>query len=296
MALRSSTSSSPAWAISSERRRGISSIFMVRRVKKLVPAWSFPMRCASRPLLRQGCGGHFKPVSVGPDDVAVPAIYGRHDRRCKRRDVAAQNVSPTCWSCEAWVKPALDRKPKRGQFDVSSCALPLYHIFALTVDAGCCGLRSGARNVLIPNPRDFGGMISALKPYRIHIFPGVNTLYNALTNHPRLRELDFSELAMTIGGGMAVHPRSPNAGWRSPAARSAKAMVFPKRSPAATAIQSTATSSPARSACRCRAPRSTIRDDDGKRAAARRGRRNRDPRAAGHGGLLAAGPTRPRKS
>ena len=226
---------------------------MVRRVKNLVPAYELPDAIRFKAALAAGMRRHFTPVSVGPDDVAVLQYTGGTTGVSKGATLLHKTIVASLLGCEAWVKPALDRKPRRGQLTIA-CALPLYHVFALVV-CGLFGLRTGARNILIPNPRDVGGMISALKPYRIHIFPGVNTLYNALTNHPRVRELNFSELAMTIGGGMAVQSWSPNAGWRSPAARSAKATVFPKRPPPASAIQSTATSTPAPSACRCRASR-----------------------------------------
>jgi long-chain acyl-CoA synthetase len=84
-----------------------------------------------------------------------------------------------------------------------ACALPLYHVFALVV-CGLLGMRAGALNVLIPNPRDMKATLATLKKYRINIFPGVNTLFNGLLAQPDFKSLDFSELAITIGGGMAV--------------------------------------------------------------------------------------------
>ncbi|MCB1469148.1 MAG: AMP-binding protein, partial [Rhizobiaceae bacterium] len=82
-------------------------------------------------------------------------------------------------------------------------ALPLYHIFALTVNA-LMGMQQGGRNVLIPNPRDIPGFVADLRKQPFHILPGLNTLFNALLNNEEFRQLDFSHLILTIGGGMAV--------------------------------------------------------------------------------------------
>jgi long-chain acyl-CoA synthetase len=102
---------------------------------------------------------------------------------------------------EAWFKPTIDRHPvDQLQF---VCALPLYHIFALTVCA-LFGLRVGGMNVLIPNPRDMQGFIKELAKYRINIFPAVNTLYNGLLNTPEFAQLDFSSYLVCPAGGMAV--------------------------------------------------------------------------------------------
>ena len=100
------------------------------------------------------------------------------------------------------MQPGLKRKNLTGQFTIV-CALPLYHVFAF-IACGLLGMRTGALNILIPNPRDMKGTIAELAKYRINIFPGVNTLFNGLANQPDFAKLDFSQLAISNGGGMAV--------------------------------------------------------------------------------------------
>jgi long-chain acyl-CoA synthetase len=113
---------------------------------------------------------------------------------------------------EVWLQPALDQPPKVEALTFV-CALPLYHIFALTV---CClmGTRLGGLNVLIPNPRDIPGLIRELGKHPINMFPAVNTLYNGLLNHPDFAKLDFSTLKLCNGGGMAVQ-KAVNDRWRA---------------------------------------------------------------------------------
>ena len=103
---------------------------------------------------------------------------------------------------EAWLTPGLKRKPVSGQLTFV-CALPLYHVFAFIV-CGLLGMRTGGVNILIPNPRDIGGTIKELSKYKINVFPAVNTLFNGLANHSQFAKLDFSELLISNGGGMAV--------------------------------------------------------------------------------------------
>jgi long-chain acyl-CoA synthetase len=103
---------------------------------------------------------------------------------------------------EAWMQPGMKRKPISGQLTIV-CALPLYHVFAFIV-CSLLGTRVGALNILIPNPRDIPGLIKELSKYTINVFPAVNTLYNALVNNPEFAKLDFSQLVICNGGGMAV--------------------------------------------------------------------------------------------
>jgi long-chain acyl-CoA synthetase len=103
---------------------------------------------------------------------------------------------------EAWMQPGLRRRPISTPLTIV-CALPLYHVFAFIVCA-LLGMRAGGRNLLVPNPRDLTAMIQALKPYKLHMFPAVNTLFNALVHHPDFGQLDLSELLMSNGGGTAV--------------------------------------------------------------------------------------------
>jgi long-chain acyl-CoA synthetase len=116
-----------------------------------------------------------------------------------------RNVVANILQSEAWIQPGL-RNPAKGappEQLVWVCALPLYHIFALTV-CSLLGMRAGALNVLIPNPRDLPALVKEIKGHRVNLFPAVNTLYNALVNHEGFRQLDFSGLVVSNGGGMAV--------------------------------------------------------------------------------------------
>ena len=131
------------------------------------------------------------------------AIHRRHDRRRQGRDAARITPSsPTCWRRRPGCSPACKRKPISGQITIV-CALPLYHVFAF-ITCGLLGMRTGALNVLIPNPRDIPGTIKELAKYRLNIFPAVNTLFNALANNAEFAKLDFSGLLISNGGGMAV--------------------------------------------------------------------------------------------
>ena len=113
-----------------------------------------------------------------------------------------RNVIANVLQNEAWLQPTLSTLPAGQQLQFV-CALPLYHIYALTVCA-LMAMRLGGMNVLIPNPRDMSGFVAELAKYRINIFPAVNTLYNGLLNHPDFAKLDFSSYRVCNGGGMAV--------------------------------------------------------------------------------------------
>jgi long-chain acyl-CoA synthetase len=143
----------------------------------------------------------FKPATLGHDDIAFLQYTGGTTGVAKGAVLLHRNVIANMLQIEAWFKPTIDRHPvDQLQF---VCALPLYHIFALTVCA-LFGLRVGGMNVLIPNPRDMQGFIKELAKYRINIFPAVNTLYNGLLNTPEFAQLDFSSYLVCPAGGMAV--------------------------------------------------------------------------------------------
>jgi long-chain acyl-CoA synthetase len=175
---------------------------VVRRVKKLVPAWSIPNAVPFNRMLADGARLILKPVAVGHDDVAFLQYTGGTTGVSKGAVLTHKQVIANVLQNEAWFGPTLARLPS-GQPAQFVCALPLYHIYALTVCA-LLGLRVGGMNLLIPNPRDIAGFIKELKNYRINIFPAVNTLYNGLLNNPEFANLDFSGLAVCPGGGMAV--------------------------------------------------------------------------------------------
>jgi len=175
---------------------------VVRRVKKMVPAWSLPGHIKFNAALKAGAGIALKPVKVAADDVAFLQYTGGTTGVSKGATLLHSNVMSNVAQNALWVEDAYTLKPKPAHLNYV-CALPLYHIFALTVNA-LMGMQQGAQNVLIPNPRDIPGFVKELKKYPIHIFPGLNTLFNALLNNEDFRELDFKPLILTLGGGMAV--------------------------------------------------------------------------------------------
>ena len=181
--------------------KGALTNFVVRRVRKMVPAWSLPGHVSFNSVLSKGAAKPYTPQQIGLDDVAFLQYTGGTTGVSKGATLLQRNLLSNVLQCEAWLTNGLDIS-KIEQLNVV-CALPLYHIFALTV---CClmGIRNGACMLLIPNPRDIAGFIKELSSFRFHMFPAVNTLYSGLMNNPDFAKLDFSSLLVTIGGGMAV--------------------------------------------------------------------------------------------
>lgn len=172
--------------------------FVVRRVKKLVPHWSLPGALSFCETLAQGQRQSFKPVPVNGDDIAFLQYTGGTTGITKGAVLTHRNICANVLQAQAWIKSAL----REGE-ELVVTALPLYHIFALT--ANCLTfLLIGARNLLIVNPRDTAGFVKELGRYPFTVITGVNTLFNALLNHPGFARLDFSALRLSLGGGMAV--------------------------------------------------------------------------------------------
>lgn len=182
--------------------KGLLVNFVVRRVKKLVPEWSLPGSIRINDALAEGGRATLRAVTQGPDDIAFLQYTGGTTGVAKGATLTHGNVVANTLQSQAWFDPARKRRPDIDQF-VCVVALPLYHIFALTV-CGFLTIRSGGVGMLIPNPRDIAGTIKELKGVQINTFPAVNTLYNALLNHPDFGKLDFSKLIAANGGGMAV--------------------------------------------------------------------------------------------
>ena len=175
--------------------------FVVRNVKKMVPAYSLPNAMRFKQALALGSRMKLTPVELNINDAAFLQYTGGTTGVSKGATLSHRNVIANVLQSEAWSGAALDQNSKEQLIVV--CALPLYHIFALTACA-MWGTRVGALNILIPNPRDIPGLIKELGKYKFNLLPAVNTLYNALVNHPDFAKLDFSGLKIANGGGMAV--------------------------------------------------------------------------------------------
>jgi long-chain acyl-CoA synthetase len=182
--------------------KGLLVNFVVRRVKKMVPAWSLPGHTTFKAALSAGRALSFKPAKVQPDEVAFLQYTGGTTGVSKGATLLHRNVMANVAQNALWVEEAYTVK-KRPQYLTYVCALPLYHIFALTVNA-LMGVQQGGHNILIPNPRDIPGFVKALGEQPFHIFPGLNTLFNALLNNPDFGKLDFKPLVLTLAGGMAL--------------------------------------------------------------------------------------------
>ncbi|MDR5737447.1 MULTISPECIES: long-chain fatty acid--CoA ligase [unclassified Caballeronia] len=182
--------------------KGLAVNFVVRRMKKMVPEWNLPGSIRFNQALVEGGGQTLAPVEQTPEDVAFLQYTGGTTGVAKGATLTHRNLIANVLQSEVWLEPARKQRPDIDQF-VCVVALPLYHIFALTV-CGMLTIRTGGLGVLIPNPRDVAGMIKELKGVQINTFPAVNTLYNAMLNHPDFSKLDFSKLIAANGGGMAV--------------------------------------------------------------------------------------------
>ncbi len=178
--------------------KGLIVNFVVRNVKKMVPAFDLPNAVRFKRMLAEGEGLTLKPVDVGPDDIAFLQYTGGTTGVSKGAMLLNRNIVANVLQSEAWLKPALGE-----DLPVIITALPLYHIFSLTVN---CLLyaKLGGCNVLITNPRDIPGFVKELAKHRYTTITGVNTLFNALLNNPDFGKLDFGALRLSVGGGMAV--------------------------------------------------------------------------------------------
>ena len=176
--------------------------YVVRHVKKLVPPFELPSAVRFADAVHQGRALSFKPVDIGPNDMAVLQYTGGTTGVSKGAVLLHRNVLANVLQSEAWDAPVMHRIPA-GEQPTAVCALPLYHIFAFTVNM-MLSLRSGGKNILIPNPRDLPAVFKALKGQTFHSFPAVNTLFNGLLHHPEFDSVDWSHLKVSIGGGMAV--------------------------------------------------------------------------------------------
>ncbi|KFB11242.1 long-chain-fatty-acid--CoA ligase [Nitratireductor basaltis] len=176
--------------------------FVVRKVKKMVPDWKLADHVSFKTAMKKGADASYTKPECTLEDVAFLQYTGGTTGVAKGAMLTHSNVMANVMQNEAWLETAyIDQaRPERS---IYICALPLYHIYALTVNA-LMGVKLGAENVLIPNPRDIPGFVKELKNYKFNVFPGLNTLFNALLNNEDFQKLDFSSLKLTFGGGMAV--------------------------------------------------------------------------------------------
>ncbi|MCK1279226.1 long-chain fatty acid--CoA ligase [Bradyrhizobium sp. 61] len=182
--------------------KGVIVNLVVRRVKKMVPAWSLPGAVSFNDAVSAGRGLTFNKPKLSPGDVAFLQYTGGTTGVSKGATLLHRNIVANVLQNDAWLQPALAAPPHVDQLMIV-CALPLYHIFALTA-CYLLAVRAGGCNLLIPNPRDIAGFVKELAKYQVNSFPAVNTLYNGLMHHPDFKKLDFSKLKISNGGGMAV--------------------------------------------------------------------------------------------
>jgi long-chain acyl-CoA synthetase len=176
--------------------------FVVRKVKKMVPAFSLPGAVRFNDAIARGQRGTLRKPAIQPDDIAVLQYTGGTTGVSKGATLLHRNVIANVLQSEAWNDPAMDKIPK-GEQPTGVCALPLYHIFAFTVGM-MLTLRMGGKLILIPNPRDLAATLKELSKQTFHTFPAVNTLFNGLAHHPDFNKVDWSHLKISVGGGMAV--------------------------------------------------------------------------------------------
>ncbi len=175
---------------------------VVRKIKKMVPSFDLPSAVRFNDALVQGERCALTLPSIHGDDLAVLQYTGGTTGVAKGAELLHRNLVANMLQASEWCGPALKLIPA-NEIPTFICALPLYHIFAFNVNLMSC-MRMGGCSVLIPNPRDLPAVIKELTKHRFHIFPAVNTLFNALANHPDFHQVDWSHLKVSLGGGMAV--------------------------------------------------------------------------------------------
>ena len=174
--------------------------FILRHVKKLIPAWQIKSAIPFKQVLAEGSQKTYQPVALNQKDFAFLQYTGGTTGVSKGAVLTHGNIVANVLQAEAWCAPAL-ADIKGSPVFVS--ALPLYHIFGLTVNA-LYSLHIGGTVLLITNPRDIPAFIKDLSKQPFHVMPAVNTLFVALLHNPQFKTLDFSHLRVALGGGMAV--------------------------------------------------------------------------------------------
>ncbi|MEO8937985.1 MAG: long-chain-fatty-acid--CoA ligase [Burkholderiaceae bacterium] len=241
--------------------KGAITNFVVRNVKKMVPAYEVPHAIRFNEMLAAGAKQTFEPVALTPDDVAFLQYTGGTTGVSKGATLIHRNVIANVLQSEAWMQPGLHDRDANEQV-VVVCALPLYHIFALTV-CYMLGVKTGSLVVLITNPRDIPGFIGELKKYKVTMLPAVNTLYNALLHHPDFASVDWSHLRVANGGGMAVQRAVAEKWFAMTGCPIVEGYGLSETSPSATCNPTDATSYSGTIGLPLPSTEIVIRDDDG---------------------------------
>jgi long-chain acyl-CoA synthetase len=176
--------------------------FVVRKVKKLVPPFSLPGAVRFNHAIARGSRSTFRKPEIKADDVAVLQYTGGTTGVSKGAVLLHRNIIANVLQSQLWNQPVMDKVPA-GEQPTAVCALPLYHIFAFTVGM-MLSMRTGGKLILIPNPRDLAGTLKELARHTFHSFPAVNTLFNGLAHHPDFGTVNWKNLKVSVGGGMAV--------------------------------------------------------------------------------------------
>ncbi len=172
---------------------------VVKYIKKMIPSYSLPGKLSFKHALKDGAKSSFPKPEITHDDVLFLQYTGGTTGVSKGAVLTHGNILAHTQIIQEWFKPLL----KEGRTEIIVTAIPLYHIFALTVN-GIFGLSLGMKNVLITNPRDLDGFMKDLSKYQFSLITGVNTLFNGMMNHPKFKDLDFSKLGGSVSGGMAL--------------------------------------------------------------------------------------------
>ncbi len=176
--------------------------FFVRHIKRIIPAYKIPNALSFSQILKTSQASNWQRVDVKENDIAVLQYTGGTTGIAKGAVLLHKNIAANVAQCQAWFTPAIKARPIQGQV-VFIAALPLYHIFAFTLNM-MLGCQLGGRLILFPNPRDLSSVLKTLSKQNFHIFASVNTLFNALLTHPKFNTVDWSHLRLSIGGGMPV--------------------------------------------------------------------------------------------
>jgi long-chain acyl-CoA synthetase len=176
--------------------------WVVRKVKKMVPRFELPGAVRFNRAIALGAQKTLHTPTIKADDLALLQYTGGTTGVSKGAMLLHRNAIANVLQSEAWNDPVMKKVPA-GEQSTSVCALPLYHIFAFTVNM-MLSMRTGGKTILIPNPRDMKAVLKELSRHTFHCLPAVNTLFNGIANHPDFDTVDWSNLKISVGGGMAV--------------------------------------------------------------------------------------------